>query len=178
MALLNFINMGGPINWVLFAILCFCICQCIERSIYFIITSKNHKKSCMTRIKNKSQQIKNLDKKSKQRELEKESTLLYYEMNRGLWFLNFISAVSPSIGLLGTVVGLINSFQGMSKAGAQVNIQDLSSGIWVAMLTTAFGMIISIPALFFYRSFRRIIEKRTMAIGLFIEDELDSASSF
>lgn len=178
MALLNFINMGGPINWVLFAILCFCICQCIERSIYFIITSKNHKKSCMTRIKNKSQQIKNLDKKSKQRELEKESTLLYYEMNRGLWFLNFISAVSPSIGLLGTVVGLINSFQGMSKAGAQVNIQDLSSGIWVAMLTTAFGMMISIPALFFYRSFRRIIEKRTMAIGLFIEDELDSASSF
>lgn len=72
MALLNFINMGGPINWILFAILCFCICQCIERSIYFIITSKNHKKSCMTRIKNKSQQIKNLDKKSKQRELVKE----------------------------------------------------------------------------------------------------------
>lgn len=127
----------------------------------------------MERIKIKAQEIKNLDLKSKKRELEKEETLLYYEMNRGLWFLNFISAISPSIGLLGTVVGLISSFQEMSKAGAQVNIQDLSGGIWVAMLTTVFGMMISIPALFFYRSFRRIIEKRTMQIELFIEDELE-----
>lgn len=127
----------------------------------------------MERIKIKAQEIKNLDTKSKKRELEKEETLLYYEMNRGLWFLNFISAISPSIGLLGTVVGLISSFQEMSKAGAQVNIQDLSGGIWVAMLTTVFGMMISIPALFFYRSFRRIIEKRTMQIELFIEDELE-----
>ena len=97
---------------------------------------------------------------------------MYYEMNRGMWLINFISAVSPSLGLLGTVTGLISAFQGMNNAGGNLNIQDLSGGIWEAMLTTAFGMIISIPALFFYRTFKRIIEKRVMRMNLLVEDAL------
>ena len=93
-------------------------------------------------------------------------------MNRGLWLLNFISAVAPSLGLLGTVNGLIGAFQELAGSGSQVNIQDLSGGIWEAMLTTAFGMVISIPSLFFYRTFKRIIEKRTMRLGLLVDEEL------
>ena len=107
------------------------------------------------------------DEKEKMKKFNAECSLLYYEMNRGLWLLNFISSVAPSLGLLGTVTGLIGAFSKLSQAGVNVNIQDLSGGIWEAMLTTAFGMIISIPTLFCYRTFKRIIEKRILAMSLY-----------
>ena len=169
MRLIEFINLGGPINWVLAVILCFCFCQCLERGIYFFQTRKGSKTDVVKRLQEKVAELAALPEAQRNAEITKESTLLYYEMNRGLWLLNFISAVSPSIGLLGTVTGLIGSFSKMAEVGAAVNIQDLSGGIWEAMLTTAFGMIISIPALLCYRTFKRIIEKRMMFMQLYGE---------
>ena len=176
MRLVEFINLGGPINWVLAVILCFCFCQCLERGIYFFQTRKGSKNDVLKRLQEKASAVAALSEGQRRTELVKESTLLYYEMNRGLWLLNFISAVSPSIGLLGTVTGLIGSFSKMAEVGAAVNIQDLSGGIWEAMLTTAFGMIISIPALLCYRTFKRIIEKRMMFMQLYGE-EIDRKTS-
>ena len=172
MKLIAFINLGGPINWVLAVLLCFCFCQCTERGIYFFQTRKGSRRSVLARLQKASAALAGESPERRQKALVKESTLLYYEMNRGLWFLNFTSAVAPSIGLLGTVTGLIGAFSAMSQAGATVNIQDLSGGIWEAMLTTAFGMVISIPALLCYRTFKRIIEKRLMLMHLY-GDESD-----
>mgnify|MGYP002869110554 CR=1 FL=1 len=149
--------------------MCFCFCQCIERCIYFWQTRQGGRRSVLDRLTAACRQAPEeagLRKKC----LEKEASLLYFEMNRGLWFLNFTSAVAPSLGLLGTVTGLISAFAKMAESSA-VNIQDLSGGIWEAMLTTAFGMIISIPALLCYRTFKRIIEKRLLAMSLVDEDD-------
>lgn len=177
MKLIAFINLGGPINWVLCALLCFCFCQCLERSIYFFQTRRGSQRDVVSRLKEKMKASGNLGEQKKMKVFHSECSLLYYEMNRGLWFLNFISAVAPSIGLLGTVTGLIGSFSKMAENGANVNIQDLSGGIWEAMLTTAFGMIISIPAMLCYRTFKRIIEKRLLAMSLYDSDsEKDSGS--
>lgn len=118
MKLIEFINLGGPLNWVLAAILCFCFCQCLERGIYFFQTRKDSKNDVLKRLQAKAATLSELPKTQQQKELIKESTLLYYEMNRGLWLLNVISAVSPSIGLLGTVTGLIGSFSKMAEVGA------------------------------------------------------------
>lgn len=170
MKLIEFINLGGPLNWLLSAILCFCFCQCLERGIYFFQTRKGSKGDVLKRLQTKALELATFPEVQQRKEMEKETALVYYEMNRGLWLLNFISAVSPSIGLLGTVTGLISSFSKMAEVGAAVNIQDLSGGIWEAMLTTAFGLIISIPALLCYRTFRRIIEKRMMTISLYGEE--------
>ena len=172
MKLIELINLGGPVNWVLAFLFLFCLCICIERIIYFAETFHSKKNSYIERLSNKIKETEKLPEKDKKNQLEKECTLIYYEMNRGMWLINFISAVSPSLGLLGTVTGLISAFQGMNNAGGNLNIQDLSGGIWEAMLTTAFGMIISIPALFFYRTFKRIIEKRVMRMNLMVEDAL------
>lgn len=175
MKLVQFINLGGPINWVLCALLCFCFCQCLERSIYFFQTRRGTKRDVIARLKEKMAQKGELDPQKTMKVFHSECSILYYEMNRGLWFLNFIASVSPSLGLLGTVTGLIGSFSQLSKAGANVNISDLSGGIWEAMLTTAFGMIISIPALLCYRTFKRIIEKRLLAMSLY-DAESESSS--
>ena len=174
MKLIQFINLGGPVNWVLAALLCFCCCQCLERGIYFFQTRRGSKKDVILRLKAKMSECANLENQKKEKAFQSECSILYYEMNRGLWFLNFTSSVAPSLGLLGTVTGLIGAFSKLSEAGANVNIQDLSGGIWEAMLTTAFGMIISIPSLLCYRTFKRIIEKRLLAMSLYEEEDAQS----
>lgn len=59
--------------------------------------------------------------------------------------LGFISTVSPLLGLLGTVIGMIAAFQGIETAGQQVDPAVLSGGIWQALLTTAVGLSVAIP---------------------------------
>ena len=61
--------------------------------------------------------------------------------------LEIISQVSPLIGLLGTVIGMINSFNELELGGSLVDPSILAGGIWTALLTTAMGLIVAIPAL-------------------------------
>ena len=68
-------------------------------------------------------------------------------LRRGLPTLALIAVVSPLIGLLGTVIGMIDAFQALEAAGNRVNPSILSGGIWVALLTTAAGLIVAIPTL-------------------------------
>jgi len=67
-------------------------------------------------------------------------------LRSGLRPLALIANISPLIGLLGTVLGMINAFQALQNAGNKVDPTILSGGIWVALLTTAAGLIIAIPA--------------------------------
>lgn len=63
-----------------------------------------------------------------------------------LRLLEVIAVVSPLLGLLGTVTGLIEAFQALEQAGGGANASVLSGGIWQALLTTAMGLIVAIPA--------------------------------
>lgn len=66
--------------------------------------------------------------------------------------LSAIAHLSPLLGLLGTVTGMIAAFMSLEKAGSRVDPAILSGGIWEALLTTAFGLAIAIPAMaaFYY----------------------------
>lgn len=59
--------------------------------------------------------------------------------------MDMIAQTAPLIGLLGTVLGMIEAFQSMQGAGAAVDPSVLAGGIWVALLTTAVGLAIAIP---------------------------------
>jgi len=61
--------------------------------------------------------------------------------------LEVISNVAPLLGLLGTVIGMINAFSKLEESGSRVDPAILAGGIWEALLTTAFGLIVAIPAL-------------------------------
>lgn len=60
--------------------------------------------------------------------------------------LEVIAITAPLLGLLGTVLGMIEAFQAMEAAGSQVDPSVLSGGIWKALLTTAVGLAVAIPA--------------------------------
>ncbi|MCR4789575.1 MAG: MotA/TolQ/ExbB proton channel family protein [Treponemataceae bacterium] len=175
MKLIELINLGGIVNWILFAVMIIACVLCLERLIYFLQTSRKTKKCPVKRMESVLLENSSLTQAEKKKLCVKESALIYGEMNMSLWCLNFISAVAPSLGLLGTVTGLISAFKGLSTGGNNIEISALSGGIWEAMLTTAFGMVISIPVLFCYRTFKRIIEKRVMKMELFIEENFSDS---
>jgi biopolymer transport protein ExbB len=76
-----------------------------------------------------------------------------YKLEKGLSILATIAGISPLIGFLGTITGIIAAFQSIQTAGGVVNAADLAGGIWEALITTAFGLIVGIPAYFFYNYF-------------------------
>lgn len=67
-------------------------------------------------------------------------------LRRGSRPLELIATIAPLIGLLGTVLGMIQAFQALQEAGAAVDPSILAGGIWEALLTTAAGMAVAIPA--------------------------------
>jgi biopolymer transport protein ExbB len=64
----------------------------------------------------------------------------------GLRPLELIATIAPLLGLLGTVLGMIAAFQALQDAGSRADPADLAGGIWEALLTTAAGMAVAIPA--------------------------------
>lgn len=73
-----------------------------------------------------------------------------YKLERGLDSLATIAGVAPLLGFLGTVTGMIRAFMDIQALGGQVNANVLAGGIWAALVTTAAGLTVGIPALIFY----------------------------
>ncbi len=76
-----------------------------------------------------------------------------YHLERHLAILATIAGVAPLLGFLGTVTGMISAFRVIETMGGVVNPGDLAGGIWEALLTTAFGLMVGIPAYGFYNYF-------------------------
>ena len=79
-------------------------------------------------------------------EVQRVAALELDRIKSGLSLLSSIATLSPLIGLLGTVLGMIDAFQSLEAAGSSVDPSILSGGIWVALLTTAGGLLVAIPA--------------------------------
>jgi len=75
----------------------------------------------------------------------------------GIGFIRLVSQTAPLLGLLGTVLGMITAFRRVSASGGSVNPSELASGIWVALLTTAEGLIVALVAFLMYHYLEFII---------------------
>ncbi|KMK65242.1 MotA/TolQ/ExbB proton channel family protein [Puniceibacterium sp. IMCC21224] len=67
-------------------------------------------------------------------------------MGRGIRLLELVGMIAPLLGLLGTVLGMIQSFRSLEMAEGAANASILAGGIWQALLTTAAGLVVAIPA--------------------------------
>jgi biopolymer transport protein ExbB len=81
------------------------------------------------------------------------------ELERGLTLLATTAAVSPLLGLLGTVLGMVKIFGVMTGNGAIGNPQQLSAGVAEALLTTIMGLLVAIPAIVMYNIFNKKLDK-------------------
>lgn len=87
-----------------------------------------------------------LDAESAQAETARVARALLAEARAGLRGLELAATVGPLLGLLGTVTGMIAAFQALQQAGSRADPAMLAGGIWEALLTTAAGMAVAIPA--------------------------------
>ncbi|MGL4995480.1 MAG: MotA/TolQ/ExbB proton channel family protein [Deefgea sp.] len=102
--------------------------------------------------------------------IEESGSAVSHDLNRYLSTLGTLAAVTPLLGLFGTVIGMIEIFGSQSPTGAG-NPAALAHGISIALYNTAFGIIVAVPALMFYRYFASkvddfIVEMEQQAIKL------------
>ena len=106
---------------------------------------------------------KNNDKSNLRLKAEEVGRFEVNRLEQYLSLLGTIATVSPILGLLGTVMGMINIFSNLLEANLS-SVSPLASGIAEALVTTAAGLVVAIPTLIFYRHFTRIIENYALEL--------------
>jgi biopolymer transport protein ExbB/biopolymer transport protein TolQ len=92
------------------------------------------------------------------RAIERETLMTYSDLKKGVGSLATIATTAPFIGLFGTVIGIMNAFAGMAKTGSG-GIAAVSGGIAEALVTTALGLFVAIPAAWMFNAFTNSLER-------------------
>ncbi len=143
-----------------------------------IRVAERHKKSHLAKVvtaglqefkaHGESDEIPGGDIEASKRALERAEAIVHAELRRGLGGLATIGSTAPFVGLLGTVVGIINAFQGISAQKA-TGLGAVAGGISEALVTTAIGLFVAIPAVMMFNYFTNKVEA--------FDVEMDNSSS-
>lgn len=109
------------------------------------------------------------------RALERQAQREVQSLKRGLGLLATVGSTAPFVGLLGTVMGIVNSFQSMAATGSG-GLGTVSAGIAEALITTAFGLLVAIPAVMAYNFLQGWVEDRTVDISESSNEFLDAVA--
>ncbi|MHB9313343.1 MotA/TolQ/ExbB proton channel family protein [Fusobacterium polymorphum] len=190
--MLHYLEVGGPILWVLVIISIGAFAVVLERIVFFAVNEKNvgsnfkdeilslvaskkldeavalcdTKKSCVASAVKKFLQKapKGIDVQDYEFILKEVTNQEISPYERRLNLLSSVISISPMLGLLGTVTGMIRAFTNISKYGAG-DAAIVADGIAEALLTTAAGLMIAIPVIVIYNYLNRRLEK--------MENEID-----
>lgn len=184
--MLDLLNKGG---WVMYPIF-FCsigaLAVALERLIYYLWTKENYK-TFLREVKKhiSAKDIKGAIQFSRAKHTALSRITVVYLRNikrnqlvfedilhrtgsqelkrleQRLPLLAAIGHLTPLMGLLGTVLGMITCFQNIQSMGGQADVNALAGGIWVALLTTAFGLIVAIPVMAIYHFFENLVNNRS-----------------
>tara|TARA_B100000029_G_scaffold501619_2_gene575418 strand:- start:1010 stop:1657 length:648 start_codon:yes stop_codon:yes gene_type:complete len=182
---LNLLAKGGPVMFILLGFSIFAFAIILFKLAQFLITDLSKNKelnqilsklngSNAKKLLSQIQKIKSpiarvievviatkndrrFDKDSREAEVSRIISVEIRFLENYLGGLEVIASISPLLGLFGTVLGMIKAFLNLEKAGSQIDPALLAGGIWEALLTTAFGLAIAIPALAAYHLFENKI---------------------
>ena len=193
----EFIIAGGVFMWPLLACSVLIISITIER-LWFLqsrLVSPNGLKNQIINLYNKgilnqrqSEEIsqlssldyllincikyKDLPRENLESKIEEKASEVQHSLERNLTMLGTLATISPLLGLLGTVVGMITAFTGLSEVtGANPDI--LAEGISQALITTAFGLFIAVPGLVMHKYFEQKISHLLINLQAEISDFID-----
>src|SRR6266699_3274695 len=112
----------------------------------------------LSEFQSASQQVSDSDVvEAAKRGLERSVAIVHAEMKRGLSALATIGSTAPFVGLFGTVVGILNAFKGIETSHA-TGLSAVAGGIAEALVTTAFGLLVAVPAVWAYNYFTNKVE--------------------
>ncbi len=189
--MIEFILNGGIIFYIILLISIAAIALIVERG-WFYFTKRNIDKNLLNRVlegvkNNRLDEVYEFEKKNASPEwlvlkrglynINADREKLNYEMEKvaneemrllekNLSFLSNIANISTLLGLLGTVTGMIISFFNMKVSGVS-DPAVLAGGIAQALVTTAAGLTVAIPSLFFYHFFSQIVNEHAQKMEIF-----------
>ncbi|WP_374664028.1 MotA/TolQ/ExbB proton channel family protein [Acinetobacter sp.] len=132
--------------------------QTAEQAVQALTQDQNLQRSTLGRIFAAGFRNKNKTEKFALAQMEVAASQEIGYLEKNINFLGTLSAVAPLLGLLGTVIGIIESFL-MIDIGTNSDPVLMMPGISKALITTAAGMFIAIPALFAHRYFQRLVQE-------------------
>lgn len=109
------------------------------------------------------------------RALERQAAREVQNFKRGLGVLATVASTAPFIGLLGTTMGIVNSFQQMAATGSG-GLGTISGGISEALITTAFGLLVAIPAVMAFNFLQSWVDARSVDLSESSNEFLDVVS--
>jgi biopolymer transport protein ExbB/biopolymer transport protein TolQ len=112
------------------------------------------------------------DINSAERAVEREMLMTIVDLKRGLGVLATTGATAPFVGLLGTTMGIVNAFTGMATSGSG-GLSAISAGIAEALITTAFGLMVAIPAVWAFNYFSTKIDNLTAEMTYTSKEMID-----
>ena len=112
------------------------------------------------------------DINSAERAVEREMLMTIVQLKRGLGVLATVGATAPFVGLLGTTMGIVNAFTGMAASGSG-GLSAISAGVAEALITTAFGLLVAIPAVWAYNYFQTKIDNLTAEMTYVSKEMID-----
>ena len=115
---------------------------------------------------------KNLPRENLESKIEEKATEVQYSLERNLTMLGTTATISPLIGLLGTVVGMITAFTGLTETSG-ANPDLLAAGISQALITTGFGLLIAVPCLVLHKYFEHKIKYLLISLQTEVSDFID-----
>ena len=98
------------------------------------------------------------------RALDRSEAIVHAELKRGVSSLATIGSTAPFVGLFGTVIGIINAFRGIASEKS-AGLGAVSAGISEALVTTAIGLLVAIPAVWMYNFFTNKLEAFDVEMG-------------
>ncbi|HEX9691585.1 MAG TPA: MotA/TolQ/ExbB proton channel family protein [Gemmatimonadales bacterium] len=117
--------------------------------------------------------ITSADINSAERAVERQMLILLSELKRGTGILATVGSTAPFVGLLGTTMGIVNSFTGLASGTGGGGLAAVSAGISEALITTAFGLAVAIPAVWLFNYFQTKIENLTVEMTYTSKELID-----
>ncbi len=113
------------------------------------------------------------DINSAERAVERQMMITLSEFKRGSGVLGTVGSTAPFVGLLGTTMGIVNAFQAMASGGASGGLAGIGAGIAEALITTAFGLMVAIPAVWAYNYFTTKVENLAVEMTYTAKELID-----
>jgi biopolymer transport protein ExbB len=170
LSFIEYMNIGGSIMWIILCLSVMALALTIERMIFFISASANPEelekafgeavshgdieaarravsgRSSIHRLFSAVYAHWTLDSEDIKMLVEGQVRRELYRWEKNLGLLEVIARVSPLLGLLGTVLGMVEMFQTLNLGGT-VSADAVTGGIWKALFTTVAGLIVAVPVI-------------------------------
>ena len=117
----------------------------------------------------KNKWAKTFEKAKNQQEIEQIGIQYTDSLQNGFLILSLVITIAPLLGLLGTVIGMIDAFKIMASLGDAVNAASLASGIWKALMTTASGLSIAISVLLILNVLQSLLDKHISKLNYLLK---------